>query len=249
MVRPVQTSPHAVTIWDLLGSAVRRWGVTLTGLLLTAAAVLWVISIPEVHSSHVRVVLLPPISDEPNGYADSSRSLVHLAGAVAREIRGTGDIPESVSGDVTLAREGYHDGFQVRHVNAGGQWKYQFDDPVLDVQAVGATRSEAESQMTRALQAVDSTLARMQDSQGVSAQNRVRTSLNPPAPQLLVEDGSRFRAVAAAVLTGVMLILGVLGSLGPVRGASARSERRAGPDGRQERSKSVTKSRARASQL
>lgn len=238
-----------MTIWDLLGSAVRRWGVTLAGLLLTATAVFWVISIPEVHSAHVRVVLLPPISDEPNGYADSSRSLVHLAGAVAREIRGTGDIPESVSGDVTLAHAGYHEGYEVRHVNAGGQWKYQFDDPVLDVQAVGETRSEAESQMTRALQAVESTLTRMQDAEGVAAENRVRTILNPPQPQFRVEDGSRLRAVVAAVLAGTMLTLGVLGSLGPLRRASGRLDRKDRPDGHQERSKSFTKSRARASQL
>ncbi|TFB51738.1 hypothetical protein [Cryobacterium tagatosivorans] len=238
-----------MTIWDLLGSAVRRWGVTLAGLLLTATAVFWVISVPEVYSSHVRVVLLPPISDEPNGYADSSRSLVHLAGAVAREIRGTGDIPESVSGDVTLARAGYHDGFEVRHVNAGGQWKYQFDDPVLDVQAVGATRAEAQSQMTRALQAVESTLTRMQDAEAVPAEDRVRTRLNPPAPQLRVEDGSRVRALAATVLAGVMLTLGILGSLGPARGAGPGPGHRDGPDGPQEPSNSLTKSRARASQL
>lgn len=238
-----------MTIWDLLAAATRRWGVTLSGLLLTVLAILWVMSIPEVYSAHVRVVLLPPTSDEPNGYADRSTSLIHLAGAVARNIRGTGDVPEPVSGNVTLASEGYQDGFEVRHLNSGGQWKYRFAEPVLDVQAVGESLSSAESSMARALQEVESALIVMQDTEGVSAENRVRTRLNPPVPQFRVEVGSRARAVAASALTGVLLTLGVLGSLGPARRGSERSDRRIAPAGRHKRSKSFTKSRARESQF
>lgn len=244
-----------MTIWDLLAAAARRRVVTLLGILLTGLAVFWVTTVPEVYSSQVRVVLLPPVSSQSNGYAYTSESLIHLAGVVARQIRGSGDVAETVSGDVTLSGEGYREGYAVRHPNVGGQWKYEFDQPVLDVQAVGRSRAQAESQMAHALRLVESTLAELQDAEGSSAANRVRTSLSPPIPQLRVEGGSSARAVAATALTGVILTLGILGSLGPARGGSALvtaplvTDLRSAALGSQPRSKSSRKSRARASQL
>lgn len=214
-----------MTAWDLLAIAARRWMVTLSSLLLLGLAVFWVTTVPPVYSAHVRVVLLPPTSSQQNGYAFPSKSLINLAGVVAREIRGVGNTGEAVSDSVTLASEGYREGYEVRHPNAGSQWEYQFTEPVLDVQAVGATQKDVEKQMTLALRLVESTLAGIQSDQGVAPANRVRTSLNPPAPQFREEDGSRGRAIGATMLIGIILTLVTLGSLGPKRTAGTRRSR------------------------
>ncbi len=203
-----------MTVWDLIANAGRRWVLTLCGALLTGLALLWAVNVPSLYFEHVRVVLLPPVSAQPNAYGYTPESLIDLAGVVARKLRPPTTDAQSVSGDVTLVGEGIRTGFSVTQQNSGGQWQYRFDEPVLEVQAVGATPSDVRDQIGTALAQVESTLADIQDEQGVSAANRVRTTLNPLQPQLLEQKGSRVRALASIVLTGMLITLILVGGLG-----------------------------------
>jgi hypothetical protein len=210
-----------MTAWDLLSLALQRWIVTLCGVVATAVVVIWAASAPSVYFGQVRVVLLPPVSAQHNVYLDLPTSLTNLAGVVALDLRGSVVRADVVSANVTMVGEGYRSGYEVRHPNAGGQWVYRFDEPVLDVQAVGATPREAQQYIALALSEIESSLTSLQDGYGVPAESRVRTSLNPSTPQLSEQSGSRVRAVAASAVTGGMVTLFVLTILGRKRGLHA----------------------------
>lgn len=209
-------------VWELLAISVRGWVITLCGMLLTGLAVFLVMGAPPLYYSHVRVVLLPPVAAQPNAYAATSASLIDLAGAVARSMEPLHDNSSALSGEVTLLGEGVSDGYAVRQRNSGGQWQDSFDDPILEVQAVGETPERASALMTTALDGVESALKRFQDDQGVAGENRVRTSLNPARPQLSEQTGSQSRAVGATVLIGIITTLGAVGLWGTRRGPRAR---------------------------
>ncbi|WEO76928.1 hypothetical protein BJQ94_16460 [Cryobacterium sp. SO2] len=208
-----------MTAWLGEWNTLRRSAVIVAGLLLTAPAVLWVATIPPVYSARVGVVLLAPVSLEPNGYAQTSEALVDLAGVVARQIRDSGETvrADAVSPDVTLASQGVHEGYVVRHANLGGQWEYEFTDPILDVQAVAATSGEASALADAAVAQIQTVLASMQDEQSVPEGARVRMTLNPDAIQVREEGGSRLRAATATGLIGLLVTAALLGAAGQPR--------------------------------
>ncbi|PXA65717.1 hypothetical protein [Cryobacterium arcticum] len=206
-----------MTAWDVLTIAAQRWLVTVLGLVLTVGAVFLVTSAQPSYLAQVRVVLLPPATAQPNGLTDTAGSLISLAGVVAKSVADSDVGAEAVSESVTLTGEGRREGYTVRQPNAGGQWQYRFDEPVLDVQAVGSTDRAARQQLDAALRRVDSALADIQDLQGVPLASRVRTILNPEAPQVDAVGGSDTRAMAATVVAGLLVTVSVLGYLGPRR--------------------------------
>jgi hypothetical protein len=204
-----------MTLWDLFTVAFQRKLLTICCVLLTGLAVAWVSHTQPVYLSQVNVVLLRPASVPLNAYTNTSQSLIDMAGVVARAVQGGDGSAQTVSDGVTLAGEGIRDGYAVQQPNGGGQWQYRFDQPFLDIQAVGSTASEARRQMTLALADVRATLDRVQDDQGVSAANRVRVNLNPLEPQLYAAAGSHIRAVGATAVLGILITLALMGALGP----------------------------------
>jgi hypothetical protein len=208
-----------MTVWDVLRIAAERWLVTVLGILLTALALVAVMQAQPAYLAQVRVVLLPPVTAQPNGLTDSGDSLISLAGVVAVAVEGADASAEAVSENVTLTGEGRRLGYTVRQPNAGGQWQYRFDQPVLDVQAVGATPQVAGEQLDAALRRVDAALVDIQDGEGVPPAGRVRSVLNPQTPQVSEVDGSAPRALTATALTGLLVTASVLGYLGPRRTA------------------------------
>ena len=153
----------------------------------------------------VRVVLLPPPGGLPNALAETTSSLVSLAGVVSRGVEGFSD-PKPVDPTVTLASQGVRAGYSVRQPNLGGQWESSFQDPVVDVQAVGPTQEVAATQMSMGLSHVGRVLTEMQDAQGVPPDLRVRVRLSPPDPVYQVQKGSRARASAATLVAGSVLV-------------------------------------------
>ncbi|MFE6965607.1 hypothetical protein ACFVAJ_10850 [Agromyces sp. NPDC057679] len=219
-----------MTVWDLLARLGRRWYLLLAVALLTAVAVWWAVSVPPTYFANVRVVFVPPASTEENVLVHPPGSLIDFAGVVGRSIESSG-AAEPVSAEVTLLGEGRTEGFLVRQANSGGQWQYAFDDPVLEVQAVGSTPEEAMASLEEGVDAVRTTTTELQDDLGVPSGARIVTTLNPSTPRLERESGSKIRAVAAIALVGGIAMLVVAG----VRprgggGASPRSPRgTAGP--------------------
>jgi hypothetical protein len=204
-----------MTAWDVLAVAGQRRMVTLLGLLLTGIALIAVTQAQPAYLAQVRVVLLPPVTAQPNGLTDSGASLISLTGVVALAVEGADAGADAVSDSVTLTGEGQSEGYTVRQPNAGGQWQYRFDEPVLDVQAVGPTAESARQQLDTALQRVDAALTDIQDGETVPAGSRVRTVLNPLVPQVKEVSGSASRALVATGATGLLITVSVLGYLGP----------------------------------
>lgn len=212
-----------MTAWDLFAIAIQRWVVTLICVVLTAGAVLWTVKSPPLYFVQVHVVLLPPVTADGNGLAVASRSVIDLAGVVARAIGGSGGQSQPVSDGVTLPGEGIRSGYSIRQPNTGGQWKFSFDQPVLDVQAVDSTPAKAEAQVQLALGEIKRTLVSLENGQGTSMQNRARISLNPATPQVFEESGSRTRAATASAFTGIIVTMALLSALGPRKPLLRRS--------------------------
>lgn len=172
----------------------------------------------------VQVVLLPPPAVLPNALAETTSSLISLAGVVGRGVEGF-DGPQTVDTSVTLASQGVRAGYSVRQPNLGGQWESSFQDPVVDVQAVGPTQEVAATQLALGLAHVGSVLTQIQDRESVPADLRVRVRLSPADPVYVVQKGSRTRGVAATLLAGVV----ALGTWWRVRRASAPAARALAP--------------------
>jgi hypothetical protein len=215
-----------VTIWDLFVVAVQRWVVVLVCGVLTGLLVFQVAHAKPVYLSQVRVVLLAPETTRLNGLGATPQSLIALAGVVGRKVNGANAGPQVVSGGVTIVGEGVRKGYAVNQPNNGGQWANNFEDPVLDVQAVDATVAGSEAQMSLALDKVQAALTQIQDEQAVPQADRVRTTLSPSTPQVVEKKGSNIRAIGASAAIGVLVAGAVLAFLGPKKrrrgkGASA----------------------------
>lgn len=219
-----------MSFWDLLGTAVRRWYVTLGGMIVTALALAMVFSTPGLYFAHVRVVVLAPEPTLPNAYQWTLASLVEFTGAVGRAVQGSGGTATTVSESTTLVGEGYRSGYSIRQPNVGGQWQYTFREPVLDVQAVGETKEEAEQEIRTAVTLIEDTVRALQEEQGVAPELMIRTQLAPTEPQVGEVKGERSRALAMTGLIGMLVTAFVLVRWGPPPPRTRRPARRRGPE-------------------
>lgn len=198
-----------MTVWDVLSRLARFWYVTLLGLLITVVLVLHVQSNDGIHRGEVRVVLFMPADyrlpdgTKANALNLTNQSLIGAAGVVARAVEGTGDRADTVSDDVTISSIGMKHGYVVRLPNSGGQWKYSFERPVLDIQSVGTSRAEAERNMTTGIARVHEALKELQDQSNVRPENRIRTRLSPSEPSFYYNAGNPKRAMGATLLLGL----------------------------------------------
>ena len=200
-----------MTAIDLLRMMARRWPVVVAGLAATAVLLIYISSLSGVYRSQVNVVLVPPPSVPINDLDNSNESLIATAGVIATLVNGPISNERSVSQGVSLTGEGVYSGYSVRQPNSGGQWDYRFDNPVLDVQATGATLAEAEANMDIALQLILDTLVTIQIDAGASSADMIETTLNPAEPQYYYDRGSRSRALGATViLTAALTIAAVI---------------------------------------
>jgi hypothetical protein len=158
---------------------------------------------PGVHMARFDVVLAAPVRND-NALDGSSDRLADLAGITAKSVSGDLDGAATVS-DVSLAGQGRL-GWSVRQVNEGGQWTYWFPRPVLDVQIAGHDEAAVRRQVGEVVERIRADIAAREDAAGVAEDNRVRTLLAPPVPEVTYSDGDRIRA--AAVVLALALLLG-----------------------------------------
>lgn len=197
-----------MTIWDLLLLSLRFWVVTVVGFALTAAAVPLVGQQPGIFSGQVNVILLQPEPFPGNALAETTDSLISTTGVVAQLVGGQGGTSRSVSDQVTLVGEGLRQGYSVRQPNSGGQWEYRFETPVLDVQSAGQTLDDARAEMNAALTRIEDVLDKLQSDASVDETLRIRIQLSPNQPVYTYAHGSRARALAGTLLTGVLVTFG-----------------------------------------
>lgn len=107
------------------------------------------------------------------------------------------------SASVTLVDQGVLDGTMVRLPNVGGQWAYNYAEPVLDVQAVADSPAEVARRMNDLEHAIEAALARRQDEAGVDKFDRITVQASPSSLEVQYRSGDRRRALAIIVLLGV----------------------------------------------
>lgn len=158
--------------------------------------------------------LAPTSSSFPNSLLVSSQSLTITAGAVGKVVGSKPSGAHVVSASVTLVGEGIRHGYSVVLPNSGGQWASNFDQSLLDVQAVGTTAAEVNATMKMVLGRISDALAALQAQWHVSSVNLIRTQLSPSSPQLYYQAGSRIRSFAATLLLGLGVTVAATAAVG-----------------------------------
>lgn len=197
-----------MTVWDLLQLCRRFWVLVIAGVAATAGCALLVVQQPGTYSGEVDVVLLAPPSATHNVFAETTSSLVMLAGVVARISGGPGGAARSVSDEVTLVGEGRHVGYSIQQPNAGGQWEYRFEQPVLHIESAGRTLGEAEAQMNIGLVHVRGALDSLESEAAVDSSSLVSLQMTPTDPAYTLIHGDRSRALGATGIAGILLTIG-----------------------------------------
>jgi hypothetical protein len=187
----------------LITSKYAPWCVALAGVLITCVCALNFGRTHGVYFSRVTVVfLLPHSSKNPNALQAGNDGLVTLAGAVGKRVSDPETSVKVVSDSVTLPGEGISHGYAVRLPNNGGQWAINYDQPVLDVQAVGTSLQEVSGTVNGVLARIRSELSSMQRAEHVNKYNLVSMRPSPQTPPLYFISGSRIRALGATLLLG-----------------------------------------------
>lgn len=194
--------------WRVQRRLVPGWVISVTGLLLTALAVLHVVQAPTVYWSQTDVVFLTPAAaNRQNTLAVTQTDAIAMAGVIQRQVVGRA-VARVASDDVSIVGQGLREGTWVRLVNSGGQWTNNFDQAVLDVQVVDRTAEAARARRNVAVEAISTALEQRQVAAGVSPDRRYSVLRSPSDPSVLAERG---RPTTAVLVT---LLIGALGTVG-----------------------------------
>ena len=186
----------------------RRWWIAMLGTVLTLVAAFAVQHAPGVYYQQVNVVFMwpQPPQNKENTFQYGSNTLIKTAGVVARAVSGR-EGATTVSETATLAGQGIRHGWSVRLPNSGGQWAYDFEQPVLSVEAVGTTPAEVIATTSKAVTRIDAELSSLQREEKVPGWLMIRTRLSPPTPLMQYSQGSRTRALLVTLIVGSALTL------------------------------------------
>jgi hypothetical protein len=201
-----------VTVRQVFRALRRQWQVVVLGLAALSVLLFHVVLAPGVYYQQVDVVLLWPQSTKAqNTFQYGEQSLVSSAGLVATVVAKEGGSNAAVvSAEVTLVSQGVGQGFAVRLPNAGGQWAYNFNRPVIDVEVTGRTPAEVQATTARVIERIRTVLHDQQAAEGVPERLMIRTRLNPDDPAVTYSRGSRTRALAGSLLLGTGVILSLV---------------------------------------
>jgi hypothetical protein len=195
-----------VTTATVFQSVLRRWYVTLLGLAATVLVVASMLTSKGVYWSQVNVVFLPPHdATEQTGLVSSSKSVIAMAGLVEREVNATRTMGASTSAQVQLTDTGVRHGSLVLLPNLGGQFDYNFAEPVLSVQAAGSTPAEVRRRRDAAVAEINGWLRRLQSRDGTVPSRMITTRLSPQAAPVLYNNGHPSRAAGVALFVGLGL--------------------------------------------
>ncbi len=202
-----------MALWELLRALRRHLVIVGVGLVVTFAALVLIHGHSGVYEARTGMVLVPagPSGKEIylNPYYGRDYSLIATAGVLANVVNE--DIGSArTSTSVSLSGKGVQDGYAVDLPNSGGQFAYDFDRPILDIQAVGPTPEAVRSNLAKAVTAVNTALARLQEGEGVLPAQRITTHTQPADPAVLYGRGRPSRALLAAMIIGMGSTLSVV---------------------------------------
>jgi hypothetical protein len=189
----------------------RRWLIRLVSMLCVFVTLLGCYAVHErkgVFWSRVNVrLLLPSSSQNPNVLRNSSHSLIMTAGLIALIADPSGGKTGLADQSVTLASEGLRHGWAVTMLNSGGQWVNNFDQPAVQVEAVGTTVAEVTQEMQTALSRVDNAL-KAQEAKADIDPNTAIGLVNSTSPSpMYYQGGSQIRGLAGVIALGLIVTL------------------------------------------
>ena len=157
---------------------------------------------PGVFWAETKVIFAQhPSSSNPAPIGTGSGNLIATAGLVSSIINQNASKAQPVSPTVPLYSLGVRHGTWVRLPNDGGQWANNYDQSLLDVQAVGSSDAEVRSRMNGKIAQIRQELRAVQVD--VPPADRIVTRDQPPAVTPIYLSGSHTRAEAATLLVGL----------------------------------------------
>jgi hypothetical protein len=209
-----------MTLADLLHALRRRWPVLLIGLLVTLPLAYLAAKPAPVYDARTQVVFMAPSSlDNPNELVTQAESVIITAGIVAKRINGA--TRPLLYGSPEVDAVGVPDvgDTWIQLLNTGTQWVPAFDEQVLLVDTVGATREEAAAKMDAAITRIHTVLNQLQREQHVAPINDITTISSPDPARVTRIEGSRPRAAGMTAAIGLFLTLTAVIALEVRRGA------------------------------
>lgn len=199
-----------MTSSQLLRALLRRWYVMLACAVLTVVAISLAGTVQGVYRTQVDVVFLP--TNSTNALEDQTDSLVHFAAIIEREFNGSSDTAGVSSSSATLYGAGVRSGYQVTLPSSGGQWRTNFNRPVLAVEVVDSSAERAREVRQGVLARIDALVRSRQEKLGVAPKNVITTFQSPEKPVVSYITGSPPRAAAALGIlgTGIAITASVL---------------------------------------
>jgi hypothetical protein len=202
-----------MALWELLRALRRHLVIVGVGLVATFGALVFIHGHAGVYEARTGLVLVPAGASGKeiylNPYHGRDYSLIATAGVLANVVNE--DIGSArTSTSVPLSGRGVLDGYAVDLPNSGGQFAYDFDRPILDVQAVGPTPEAVRRNLATAVAAVNTALARLQKDAGVMPARRITTHSEPADPEVVHGRGRPTRALLAAMILGLGSTLAVV---------------------------------------
>ncbi|GHS87624.1 hypothetical protein AGMMS50218_09900 [Actinomycetota bacterium] len=195
-----------MTLGSILGALRRNWSMAALGLLFTVAVLSGVLRTAPTYWAQVDVVFLAPASAaNPNVLKVESRSLTATAGLIEREVNKGREKPAVSSSSVSLVGEGVRDGYSIRLPNSGGQWAYNFERPVLDVQVTGPDVADVRRRTTAAVDLIADTLRDRQLADGVAEENMITVETAPATAVVYEFAGDSRRAGVVVLALGTFL--------------------------------------------
>lgn len=196
-----------MALWELLRALRRHPVVVAVGLLATLVALLGVRGHQGVYETRMGMVLAPVGTGlKSNPYYGRDYSLIASAGVLANVVnQSLGRARTSTT--VSLSGKGVKDGYAVDLPNKGGQFVFDFDRPILDIQAVGPTPERVQQNLDEAVRVIESALARLQDEAAVPTDIRIVLHPEPAQPVVFYGRGQPARSLLATLVLGLALTL------------------------------------------
>lgn len=193
-----------MTTWQAVMAILRRWPIAMAGVIATLAAAAVLMGRPGVYESSAEIYLIPPPNTATTSIGGQDSATIAMAGLLEREINAFNEA-KPVSADVTLADMDLRDSALLQLPNSGGQWDYNFTQPLLKISTTAPSAGAAASKRDALRDQLVATLNTLQAKNGVAPSRRITTRQVPADPPVTYADGRPEIAAAVLVLLGVGL--------------------------------------------
>jgi hypothetical protein len=220
-----------VTPLGLVEVLLRRWYVTVAGILAILATAAFLTTRSPLYATRIEVIFLEPgasVSSAP--LFGQGRELLPFVASVEERVNGGEDAVLLNTDAATLWGTGVREGTLVRMRNFGSQWSPSFPLPELVVESVGDDPEQVLERSDEALRMIQSAARELQTTAGIPdplfvvAAPKGPLEVNP----LTVPRREKARAALAATLLGAGLT--VAAAAGWDRAAARRARRAGGRD-------------------